>query len=281
MNYIFMWKPANVMLTAIICLFLTASTCNATTLQGGINTNSQLKTYCTVVDKLTGKPIQNAKIYIPSKNFSAYTDINGHFELKPYISSDTILSVSKENYKPFSMTISRGANSNPFVIKIETSAPFDIKLESELCHIGDNNFSGMSANAGQFKGKAVGPVYNKSFTISQCRANQQPYLVIGSIIGIDTALARGMGQNSITTAFASPPSVYLNGNKIAEIQINGDNQRIRLPKELIHFNQKNVITIKAGRNLMQKAYVDYDDIEFMNLSVETFTNQAPTRTAIK
>ena len=79
-----------------------------------------------------------------------------------------------------------------------------------------------------------------------------------------------MGQNGITTSFASPPSVYLNGHKIAEIQINGDNQKIRLPKQFIRFNQQNVITIKAGRNLMQTAYVDYDDIEFMNLSIQVF-----------
>ena len=57
---------------------------------------------------------------------------------------------------------------------------------------------------------------------------------------------------------------------IAEIQINGDNQKIKLPKQLIRWNQNNEIVIKAGRNLMQTAYVDYDDIEFMNLSVQTF-----------
>ncbi len=79
-----------------------------------------------------------------------------------------------------------------------------------------------------------------------------------------------MGQNQISNAFASPPTVYLNGHKIAEIQINGDNQKIKLPKQLIHWNQNNEIVIKAGRNIMQTAYVDYDDIEFMNLSVQTF-----------
>ena len=28
------------------------------------------------------------------------------------------------------------------------------------------------------------------------------------------------------------------------------------------------ITIKTGRNVMQTAYIDYDDIEFMNLIIE-------------
>ena len=33
-------------------------------------------------------------------------------------------------------------------------------------------------------------------------------------------------------------------------------------------NQVNEVTIKTGHNLMQTAYVDYDDIEFMNLFIE-------------
>ena len=45
-------------------------------------------------------------------------------------------------------------------------------------------------------------------------------------------------------------------------------QKIRIPDALIRKNQVNEITIKTGRNLMQTAYIDYDDIEFMNLFVE-------------
>ena len=66
----------------------------------------------------------------------------------------------------------------------------------------------------------------------------------------------------------SAPVVYFNGNKISEIQLNGDGQKIKLPSSLIRKNQVNEITIKTGRNLMQTAYVDYDDIEFMNLIIE-------------
>ena len=75
-------------------------------------------------------------------------------------------------------------------------------------------------------------------------------------------------KEKIPNAFASPPEVYFNGNKISEIQLNGDGQKIKLPSNLIKKNQVNEITIKTGRNLMQTAYVDYDDIEFMNLIIE-------------
>ena len=260
-------------LIAVMCISLsliaTQTVVYSTVLQGGIGENTIRKPFCTVIDKQTRKPVPNAKIYIPSKNFTAYSDINGHFELRPEINGETILSIEKNNYKPFSITLTKEANNQPFTAEIEVITPFDIMVDSTLCHLGDNNFSNASANAGQFKGVAVGPIYSKSFFIEKTNSQQEHYLVIGSIVGIDTALARGMGQNNITTTFASPPSVYLNGQKIAEIQINGDNQKIRLPKNLIKYNHKNIITIKAGRNLMQTAYVDYDDIEFMNLYVKT------------
>ena len=103
-----------------------------------------------------------------------------------------------------------------------------ILIDTDIYHIGDDNYSNASANASQFRSKAVGPVYRKSFFMPTATKNKTSYLVIGSIIGIDTALARGMGQNNITTSFASPPKVFFNGQKIAEIQINGDNQKITL-----------------------------------------------------
>lgn len=257
---------------AILLTFLLINTnCGfATVLEGGINENSIKKPFCTVIDKRTKLPVPNAKVTVASKNFTAYTDVNGHFELSTTINGTTILSVEKPNYRTHSITINKGANLKPFVVEVEGSTPFDIKLETRLCHLGDNNYSTASANAGQFISTSVGSVFSKNFFIPISSRNKQNYLVIGSVIGIDTALARGMGQNNISTTFASPPSVYLNGRKIAEIKINGDNQKIKLPNELIKYNQINTITIKAGVNLMQTAYVDYDDIEFTNLSIQAF-----------
>ena len=109
--------------------------------------------------------------------------------------------------------------------------------------------------------------YSKKILIKE--ANNNTYLVIGSIIGIDTKMAQSVGQNSIAFAYASPPEIYFNGTKIAEIQLNGDGQRFKIPYGLIRVNQQNEITIKTGRNMMQSAYIDYDDIEFMNLSIES------------
>ena len=95
------------------------------------------------------------------------------------------------------------------------------------------------------------------------------YLIIGSIIGIDTKMAKQMRQNQIRNSYSSPPEVFFNGRKIAEIRLNGDNQKIKLPRALILPDQENEIVIQTGINLFQKAYVDYDDIELMNLSIQT------------
>lgn len=82
-------------------------------------------------------------------------------------------------------------------------------------------------------------------------------------------MARSLKQNSIVNSFASPPEVYFNGSKIAEIQLNGDGQRIKIPNNLIRNGQLNEVTIKTGRNMKQTAYIDYDDIEIMNLSIQS------------
>ena len=96
--------------------------------------------------------------------------------------------------------------------------------------------------------------------------NERAYLVIGSVIGLDTKAAKQAGQNSIIRVYSSPAEIFFNGQKIAEVHLNGDNQEFPLPSSLI--KGSNNITIKTGRNLFQHTHVDYDDIELMNIRVE-------------
>jgi len=220
-----------------------------------------------IVDSETNLPVSGAKVTLPQKNYSTNTNQDGTFDLNAHIDGSTILSVEKEGYKPFSLTINEKIASRPIIVGIEKTNPMNITIDKDMFHLGDNNYSDLSANAGEFRVKCVGPYYTKNIKINQ--ATDKTYLVIGSIIGIDTKLARSMGQNKIIQAYASPPEVFFNGNKIAEIQLNGDGQKVKIPKNLIKVGQNNEITIKTGRNLMQTAYIDYDDIEFANLSIET------------
>lgn len=220
-----------------------------------------------VVDKHTGEGIGGAVISLPKQNYRTKTNKDGYFELDTQIDGTSIMSVQKEKYKPFSMTLTRKSFDKPLEVSIEKSDAHNITIDSTLHHLGDNSFSENSANAGEFQSDALGPFFTKKFNLKNINTYTPTYLVIGSIIGIDTLVARSMGQNRRPNAYASPTEVFFNGNKIADIQINGDGQKIRLPQNLVK-RGVNEVTIKTGRNLMQTSYVDYDDIEFMNLSIE-------------
>lgn len=253
-------------ISLILILFLAAPVFSAT-FQGGVAEQGR-GTSSRIIDKNTGKGVGGANVTLPKQNYATQTDNDGFFELDTQINGPSIMSVQKENYKPFTMTIDDKTINAPIVVGIEKSNASGHAIDTNMYHLGDNSFSDMSANAGEFTMQAIGPFYTKRFTLKNINIAKPVYLVIGSIIGIDTAMARSMGQNKIPNAFASPPEVYFNGNKISEIQLNGDGQRIKLPNNLLRKNQVNEITIKTGRNLMQTAYIDYDDIEFMNLIIE-------------
>lgn len=219
----------------------------------------------TLYDSSTNAPIGNAKVTIPKYNYSTYTDANGNFDLGD-IKDTTIMSVQKDGYRPFSLTVNNDTvASKPLVVGIQKSDVTDIVIEEGMMHLGDDNYSSSSANAGYFRLRSAGPAFSKSFKMASAAGDN--YLVIGSIVGIDTLMARSMGQNRIINSYASPPEVYFNGTKISEIQLNGDNQKIKLPNHLIRPNMQNEVTIMTGRNLMQRVYVDYDDIEIANLSI--------------
>ena len=122
---------------------------------------------------------------------------SGFFELDTHIDGTSIMSVQKENYKPFSMTINNKTLNTPIVVGIEKSNASDLSLDANMYHLGDDSYSDMSANAGEFRMQAIGPFYAKRFTLKNLNLSKPVYLVIGSIIGIDTAMARSMGQNKI------------------------------------------------------------------------------------
>lgn len=220
-----------------------------------------------IYDSATNVPIEGVIIKIPSKNYVTKTDKNGSFKLKTEIDSPTIMSLAKNGYKPYSMTLNE-TGRHPLQIGIEKTTPQDIILDTDMIHIGDNSYSPNSANAFEFSSSSNGAFYSKDFKIKPLKQSETLFLTIGSIIGIDTIFAQRLGQSKVLTAYSSPPELFFNGNKISEIKINGDNQKIKLPQGLIKSNQLNNITIRTGRNLFKTASVDYDDIEFTNLLLE-------------
>lgn len=252
----------------ILFLFTFNSATFAVPFQGGVE-KEILVGKSKVIDSRTGEPISGARVSMPLENYSTATSDSGEFNIKADLSGQSVVIVEKEGYKPYSVTVDRNDISRPMILGLEKSTPKDITLESQLFHLGDDNFSKLSANAGEFRLASIGPYYAKNFKLDKVSQGSKINLIIGSIMGVDTKLAKELGQNRVSNAYASAPEVYFNGNKIAEIQVNGDGQRIKIPYNLIRQGQNNQITIKTGRNLMQTSYVDYDDIELANISIET------------
>lgn len=220
-----------------------------------------------VIDAENNVPIEGVIIKIPSKNYQTKTRKDGTFRLGTKFEAPTIMSLEKSGYKPYSMTINDGG-VKPIQIAIEKTTPQDIVVDTNMVHIGDNSFSPRSANANEFSIISSGPFYSKDFKLKLINAGQELFLIVGSIIGIDTIHAQRLGQSKVLTAHSSAPEIFFNGNKIAEIKINGDNQKIKIPFGLIKQNQHNNLTIKTGRNLYKTNDIDFDDIEFTNILFE-------------
>ena len=236
------------------------------TITGEIKKETTANTH-RIYDVLNNKPVEGAKIKIPAKNYTTETDENGTFILGTKINSPTIMSIEKSGYKPESVTL-KAQSSSPIVIGIEKTTPQDIILETDMIHLGDNSFSENSAHAGDFSIRSSGAFYSKDFSLRPLKETENIILKIGSIIGIDTLHAQKLGQSGVRTSYSSPPEIFCNGNKIAEIKINGDNQRINIPKAILRGSEILNITIKTGKNLYKTTSVDYDDIEFTNLLLE-------------
>ena len=201
-----------------ICFFVFCENSFSETIVGNVEMTEK-KRQNKVIDAQSQSPIPFATVKIPTKNYKTKTDKNGVFELNADITGSTIMSVEKEGYRPFSVTIDKDDFSRPLVIGIEKTQAADLSLEKDVVHLGDNNYSSKSANSGDFRLRSLGPYFSKTFKISNLSPNENAYFVIGSVIGIDTLLSRQMGQSMVTTSYASPAQIYFNGQKIGELSL--------------------------------------------------------------
>jgi hypothetical protein len=255
------------MIKTVIILFLSLSClpCFALQLKGGVERQELLK--MNTVSNLQGLGVSNAQVAVPSKNYSTTTDSAGNFEIPKKFAPPFVLTVKKKGYEPFSLTV-KSYGKEPFHLVITEESAKKIAIESDTFHLGDNSYSEHSANAGDFRGRSVGTSYEKSFMVKNLGPNETLHLTIGSLIGVDTKEARRLGQSRVNDAYGSAVKVFFNSNQVANLKINGDNQRISIPKTFVRQNGKNVVKIIAGINQTQRDYVDYDDFEFTNLFLD-------------
>lgn len=259
-------KKINIFILGILIYLSTSIPTMCDVISGQVNQNEIKNNKSKIVDSMTQAPISGAAVSIPNLNYKTKSAKDGSFELNTDITKKVILSVEKEGYRPFSLTIDKNMASKPLKLGIERTQAGDITIQSDLCHLGDDVFSDTSANSSEFRIRSSGPYLSKSFKIAPLKNNEKAVLIIGSIIGLDTKLAKEMGQNQIAHVYSSPAEIYFNGERIGELNLNGDNQEIEIPRQLIRTN--NELTIKTGRNLFQHAYIDYDDIEIAGIRLE-------------
>lgn len=105
-------------LSLVILSIFTLLPLNAATFQGGVAEQGSGNA-SRIIDKQTGEGVGGADIRLPKQNYSTRTDSSGFFELDTQINGPSIMSVQKENYKPFTMTINDKTFDAPIVVGIE------------------------------------------------------------------------------------------------------------------------------------------------------------------
>ncbi len=254
----------------IILLFLNINLAAFGTIMGKVDHNA-MNYQNRIIDSKTNQPLKNAKITIPEIHYTTYSDYNGVFQLNADVSGKTVLFVEKDGYKTFSLTVDNSVIKSPLKLGIEQANPFDMQITSGVVHLGDNMFSSNSANSKDFKIGANGHYMVQKFKRPSSNQNQDIVVKIGTIIGIDTKKAKLQGQNKIAKVYSSATEVFVNGHKIASIELNGDNLEFKIPKNIL--KEDNELIIQTGRNLFQFDYIDYDDIELANVRIEVKQKQ--------
>jgi hypothetical protein len=245
-----------------------------------------------VLDRKTGEPIPNAEVQIPEEGITVRTDNYGRFTLPRELPSDRILTTRASEYAPFSLT-TRKDQKGSYDLRLEKLGPQLVVVDDQLHHLGDNNFSPQSANAGSFRLRAEGVELTRSFNLSKLPRSGVT-LRIGSLIGLDTPASIQAGQSGLRNAAQEPLQVLLNGQRVKELTLNGDRIQILLPRAGLRVGN-NTLTLRTGQatndqmvenrdgdlfpllgsllglrvgdNNVQKI-TDYDDIELAHITIE-------------
>ncbi|MBW4696348.1 MAG: carboxypeptidase-like regulatory domain-containing protein [Aphanocapsa lilacina HA4352-LM1] len=245
-----------------------------------------------VTDKETGRPLAGVDVSLPDEGITVRTDSEGRFKL-PKATGGKILTAKANNYAPFSLSAATGSPGGGFNLELERLSPRLQVIDDELHHLGDDRFGSGSANATDFRLRAEGIAYVRTFTLKNQPTGDMT-LRIGSVIGLDTPQSAAAGQTQVAFFGTEQDGlrVYLNGNMIKQIYVNGDNIPIKLPRWLLNsgknelriethaFNQPAFMSAGGLAGLLGafgiggmgmlagSGIVDHDDIEFAHLVLE-------------
>ncbi|MCQ2958088.1 MAG: carboxypeptidase-like regulatory domain-containing protein, partial [Candidatus Gastranaerophilales bacterium] len=118
----------------IICLLCSANIANADALVGEISKDEYRNSLPQVIDNKSKLPINDARVSIPSESKFTKTDSNGNFELSISKNEPVILSVQKDGYRPFSLTIKDGHFAKGLKLEMKKLTPFNLVVSDNLMH---------------------------------------------------------------------------------------------------------------------------------------------------
>ncbi len=228
-----------------------------------------------VVDQKTGKPLVGVIIEVPEEHIRVTTDQDGRFTLPRPVPANRILTARAANdFTPFSLTTRKDQRA-PFELQLERLATQTLVLDDRVRHLGDNDYSPNSANAGDFRIPSEGFVFKRRFRLPNI-PTRDPALRIGSLIGVDTPDSYRAGQSNLRGGrLLNGLQVLLNGKLVRRITLNGDNILIPLPRWLLKqgINEVTLATTSSqqsrsllsellGGFIQEEDSVDYDDMEF-------------------
>ncbi len=228
-----------------------------------------------VTDQQTGQPLAGVTIAVPDEDITVTTDQTGSFTLPHPLPSNRILTAKTREYAPFSLTTQKN-QSQPFELKLEQLTARTVVLDDMVRHLGDNSFGSGSANFGQLRRPADGLQLERSFELDSV-PDRDPYLRLGSLVGIDTPESFRAGQSQLALHQDGSANwafrIYLNGTLVKRITLNGDNVVITLPRWLLHRGTNYLLLATAVWNaaaqskadLFPRLGVEYDDMEFAHI----------------
>ena len=208
-------------------------------------------------------PLADVTVAAPDVGLVTRTGDDGRFCLPGGLPAPLILSFRKPGHAPATFGWDGTRSGGMLSVRLQKAAAA-VVLDDELRHLGDGSFSPYSAAAGQFRRRADGVRLQRRFQLPA--GAKTATLHIGAIIGLDTQIAHQRGE-SAARRVGSPLEVWLNGRPVAQIASNGDNHRISLPTEVLAPGSNN-LEIRAGYQMPDGRYVDYDDMELMLLMLE-------------
>ena len=113
---------------------------SAKMVEGGVSAVGAASGGNRVVDNATNQPVSNAKVTLPHLQYKTYTDENGTFQLGAAVKDKTVMSIEKEGYRPFSLTLDEKSASAPIIVGIQKSKIDDISIETQINQMADNNY---------------------------------------------------------------------------------------------------------------------------------------------